>query len=52
MIDGDELDRRARTVAQDIKNCGLYDTSKMQELLAQAKKVRQDFVKWVNENSV
>lgn len=50
MIDGNELDRRAREVAKMIDDCPIDDFDSMRTLLAKAEEVRLDFVEWVEEN--
>lgn len=51
MVDGIELDRRAREIAKMIDDCPVDDFDSMRTLLAMAEEVRLDFVEWVEENS-
>ena len=51
MIDGNELDARARQIAREIDELPLDDLDGMRTLLAKAEEVRLDFVEWVEENS-
>lgn len=51
MIDGQELDQRARKIAKMIDDCPIDDFNGMRTLLAMAEEVRLDFAEWVEENS-
>ena len=51
MIDGAELDRRAREIAKEIDALPIDDLDGMRMLLAKAEEVRLDFVEWIEENS-
>ena len=51
MVDGNELDLRAREIAKMIDDCPIDDFDRMRTLLAKAEEVRLDFVEWVEENS-
>lgn len=50
MIDGQELDQRARKIAKMIDECGINDIEGTRRLLAMAEEVRLDFVEWIEEN--
>ena len=51
MIDGNELDQRAREIAKMIDEHPIDDLDGMRALLAKAEEVRLDFAEWVEENS-
>ena len=50
MIDGIELDIRAREIAREIDALPIDDLDGMRILLAKAEEVRLDFAEWVEEN--
>lgn len=50
MVDGNELDRRAREIAKMIDDCPIDDFDSMKILLARAEEVRLDFAEWVEQN--
>ena len=51
MINGSKLDSEARTLAKDIDEADINDIEKQKDLLAQAERIRKEFVQWVSENS-
>ena len=50
MIDGNELDLRAREIAKKIDECPIDDIQGIKVLLAKAEEVRLDFAEWIEEN--
>lgn len=51
MVDGIELDQKARKIAKMIDECPIDDFDTMRALLAMAEEVRLDFAEWIEENS-
>ena len=51
MIDGDELDQRARKVAKMLDEADINDFELGRELLKQVESVRKDFSQWIEENA-
>lgn len=50
MVDGNELDLRAREIAKMIDDCPVDDFEGMRTLLAKAEEVRLDYAEWVEQN--
>lgn len=50
MVDGNELDLRAREIAKMIDDCPVDDFEGMRTLLAKAEEVRLDCAEWVEQN--